>query len=553
MMKRTLGMSNRITATLLAFLMLFALVACGTGEEPTEQGTEPPTEEQVTPPAGGGEGTEEKEEPTAGSLGLTYANSQFGSTCYVTGIGTCKDKTVVVPTKNENGGTVIGINAGAFSGDGCAQITEIRIPDSVKKLEAGAFDFEDCASLKTIRYFGTETMWEEMMATAEVEAFPETVEVVFSTYCELTVEYLYLDGTEAKATQVHTYINGETFRVWRPEIEGYRADTDTPVGVITEDVTVTVYYTKALASGTCGEGLTWTVYENGEMRIAGEGVMDDYLTGATPWAPYLGQISVVVFEDTVKSVGAYAFADCTAIERLELPADLEALGANAFRGWTAQQTVLFRGGVDILVFADAVWNSGAEAQISFLYGEYEQDGKQENGKEPIEWALVEQDGGAYLLTTVYALEMMPYHTRPTDVTWETSSLRAWIKDTFIAESFTDDEKAIQTTKQKDIGTDNDTVFLLSASDVAVLFEDENERLHQATVAVNPLEIENEDGTTSVVQNEETVYWWLRDGGDLGQLAQNVSPTGVVNTMGTLVSAEDRGVVLAVWVQPAADQ
>ncbi len=547
------GISKRLAAILLAMFLLTIFAACG-GEEPnpTEAPTETPTTDGTEPgPDETPSGDEDviKETTIKPSKGLAYANTAYGTTCYLQGLGTCTDTKVVIPATNEDGNTVIGINAGAFSGAAAAKITEINIPDTVKKIASDTFDA--CTGLKTVRYFGSESFWNEMMASGGANALPAGVEVIFSEYCDLTIEYLYLDQTTAATKKVITYINNDEYTVKLPNIKGYRADAENAKGVITEDTTVTVTYTRITAQGTCGEDLTWVLYEDGEMRISGTGVMNDFVAGTAPWTPFVDKISLVTFADTVEGVGAYAFADCTSIERIELPTGLKAVGANAFRGWTEKQTVLFRGGVDILVLADAVWQGGANAQISFLHGTYEQDADLENGMEPIEWTLVEQDRGSYLLTTVYALEMMPYHDSPVSVTWEKSSLRKWIKDTFISTAFSAEEKAVHTFMKKGIGTSDDTVFILGAADLAELFEEEYLRIKQATAAANPSEVENEDGTTSIVPTEEAIYWWLRDQGNLGELAQNVSPEGVVNTAGALVTAENRGVLLAVWVEPTA--
>lgn len=546
------GISKRLAAILLALFLLTIFAACGSEDpKPTEAPTETPTAggtEQGTDEAPGDENVD-KETTIKNSTGLAYANTAYGTTCYLQGLGTCTDTKVVIPAINEAGNTVIGINAEAFSGAEAAKITEINIPDTVKTIAADTFD--GCTGLKTIRYFGSEGFWNEMMASGGVDALPADVEVIFSKYCDLTIEYLFIDKTPAASKKVITYISNDEYTVQLPSIKGYRADAENATGVIAEDMTVTVIYTRILAEGTCGEKLTWVLYEDGEMRISGTGVMSDFVAGTAPWTPFVDKISLVTFADTVEGVGAYAFADCTSIDRIELPAGLKAVGANAFRGWTEKQTVLFRGGVDILVLADAVWQGGANAQISFLHGKYEQDADLENGMEPIEWTLVEQDRGSYLLTTVYALEMMPYHDSPVSVTWEKSSLRKWIKDSFISTAFSAEEKAVHTFMKKGIGTQDDTVFVLGASDLAELFEEEYLRIRQATAAANPTEVENEDGTTSIVPTDEAIYWWLRDQGDLGELAQNVSPEGVVNTAGALVTAENRGVLLAVWVEPTA--
>ena len=112
------------------------------------------------------------------------------------------------------------------------------------------------------------------------------------------------------------------------------------------------------------------------------------------------------------------------------------------------------------------------------------------------------------------------------------------------------------TMKKGIGTAQDKLFIFTAAELASLFAEEELRIRPATAYANPVEIEveNEDGTVSTVigASEEGVYWWLRDGSVLGygMLAQDVSPEGITNSDGTLVSTANRGVAISVWVDPS---
>lgn len=539
----------KVACAILALTVLCAFVACSGDEEETEKETESSSET-----VGGSSGTEAPEDTFVfkGSAGLEYANNAYGSTCYMQGLGTFTGTKLDIPSRSEEGNTVIGLKADAFTGEIGAAITEMNIPSAVKRLEAGVFD--NCTSLTLIRYFGSENYWNEMLADAGIESLPEGVTVEFCRYYDLTVNYVYLDGTEAKESKVESYINDMPYSVTAPAIEGYRADVDLPTGVMTEDVTVTVTYTKVVYSGTCGDSLTWVYYEDNELRIGGTGEMRDYVDSAAPWTPFASEIALVTFEDTVESVGAYAFANCFAIQRIELPAGLRYVGAHAFDNWTSAQTILFSGGVDILVLMDAVWNSGVQAEISFLYGACEQDGDLVNGEEPIEWMLTESDNGAYLLTTRNLLFCSAFHSMPIDTNWENSSLRAFLNGEFANYAFTEEERAAQVTVQKGIGTEDDLLFVLSTSELSTLFAEEKDRIFYPTVAADPtLRFEeNEEGDLVPVADGNPLYWWLRDSGDLGLLAQNVSPTGVLNSAGALVSTANRGVLISVWVKPTID-
>ena len=73
-------------------------------------------------------------------------------------------------------------------------------------------------------------------------------------------------------------------------------------------------------SGTCGENLTWTFNEaTGTLTISGTGDMRNYKpTTAMPWAEYLSEITSVVIEEGITSIGDYAFYDCNYINKIKI-------------------------------------------------------------------------------------------------------------------------------------------------------------------------------------------------------------------------------------------
>lgn len=80
-----------------------------------------------------------------GSIGLVYTSNNDG-TCYVSGIGTCIDWTVVIPEYAPNGDRVTKIGGSAF--EKCSNITKVVIPNSVT--EIGASAFMDCSRLESL-------------------------------------------------------------------------------------------------------------------------------------------------------------------------------------------------------------------------------------------------------------------------------------------------------------------------------------------------------------------------------------------------------------------
>ncbi len=105
-------------------------------------------------------------------------------------------------------------------------------------------------------------------------------------------------------------------------------------------------------------------------------------------------------------------------------------------------------------------------------GRYEQDGNESNGREEIEWIVLDRQNDSLLLVSRYALDCVPYHREDADVTWETCSLRTWLNGNFLNEAFsmTEQDRIVSARLQNPanpiFGTDGgstttDKVFLLS--------------------------------------------------------------------------------------------
>lgn len=85
-----------------------------------------------------------------------------------------------------------------------------------------------------------------------------------------------------------------------------------------------------VASGDCGENLTWTLDQEGLLTISGSGDMINMSYGTAPWSDYQSQILSVEVEPGVTSIGAYAFYSLYALASITLPEGLVSIGDYAF-------------------------------------------------------------------------------------------------------------------------------------------------------------------------------------------------------------------------------
>ena len=109
------------------------------------------------------------------------------------------------------------------------------------------------------------------------------------------------------------------------------------------------------------------------------------------------------------------------------------------------------------------------------YGSYEQDNVTKNGKEPIEWKVLENNGSSLLLMSRYVLDGKSFSDaylngntwEPIPVTWETCSLRAWLNSEFLTTAFTENEQLrIMTVKNSNTPSDfnpNETWYSIDAN------------------------------------------------------------------------------------------
>ena len=91
-------------------------------------------------------------------------------------------------------------------------------------------------------------------------------------------------------------------------------------------------------TGECGKGLKWTFTSDGLLKITGEGKMDDF-DDVTPWEAHLFDITKVVIDDGVESIGNCAFYGCKYLTEVEIPDSVEVIGEYAFYECNLLQTV----------------------------------------------------------------------------------------------------------------------------------------------------------------------------------------------------------------------
>ena len=109
-------------------------------------------------------------------------------------------------------------------------------------------------------------------------------------------------------------------------------------------------------SGTCGDGVTWSL-DNGKLTISGNGPMNDYYNvESIPWYGMRESIKSIKVEAAVTHIGAYAFTNCLWTQHVQLEMDcLTSIGPNAFMSCGASSGCFFGIGANYRMTEIGAW------------------------------------------------------------------------------------------------------------------------------------------------------------------------------------------------------
>ncbi|MBR0414077.1 MAG: leucine-rich repeat protein [Clostridia bacterium] len=99
-------------------------------------------------------------------------------------------------------------------------------------------------------------------------------------------------------------------------------------------------------SGQCGENATFTIAGN-TLTISGTGAMYDYLMNPAEWFSYRDQITAIVVEEGITSIGIEAFSSLY-VQSVSIADSVTEIGASAFIGCDPLTTVTIGSGVTVI-------------------------------------------------------------------------------------------------------------------------------------------------------------------------------------------------------------
>ena len=193
---------------------------------------------------------------------------------------------------------MVAVNPYTF--DHCKFITSVTLPDGIESI--GKYAFDSCTNLKDITFTSSVT---------------DIYDYAFNG-CSALAD-VYYHGDYEHYSDIYIRSTGNSY------IKN-----------------ATVNYMSL--DDTCGDNLTWSVDENGLMKISGTGAMKDYESASdTPWYYVRSSIKAIAIDEGVTSIGKNAFGDAMNLLMAQIPESVEEIGLYSFAG-TEKLTDIYYGG-----------------------------------------------------------------------------------------------------------------------------------------------------------------------------------------------------------------
>ena len=175
-------------------------------------------------------------------------------------------------------------------------------------------------------------------------------------------------------------------------------------------------------------------------------------------------------------------------------------------------------------------------------GEYEQDGEETNGKEPVEWIVLDIQDGKALVLSRNVIDTHLFHNFRAPVTWETSEVRDWLNNTFFDQCFNPAEQQfvveVSLDNSVDINSPDtttfvledqpntiDKIFLLSLQEAKHYFPNETMRSAEGSEKVKKLSSEEENGwLLRTTQPKESRVLVMRNGAPISNYVYDQKPS-----------------------------
>ncbi len=262
-------------------------------------------------------------------------------------------RTIDLPDKLDS----IGVQA--FTG--CTNLQSIDLPASVRSIGSGAF--QNCRLLASFTFPPEVTsvarnMFNqcERLTAIVIPAKVSTISSRAFSNCKSLTSVTVLNPDAVIETEV--FLNSKNIT-----ISGYAGSTAETYAKENNILFTVLPVSDEVASGVCGENLTWKLTSDGTLTISGTGAMGGWGNSTAPWYSFRDSILKVVVGDGVTSIAGYAFDSHKNLTSVTIPSSVTAVDICAFARCTALTEITIPNSVTSLG-EFAFYNSTALASVT---------------------------------------------------------------------------------------------------------------------------------------------------------------------------------------------
>ena len=287
-----------------------------------------------------------------GSQGLEFTSNGDG-TCKVSGIGSCTDTEIIIPSTSPEGDTVTQIGFMAFSN--AKNVTAITIPDTVTSIKSGAFI--SCVQLLSIEIPASVTnieapVFEFCHQLASVTVDEENPKYHSAENCIIETESKTLvsgctyssipsDGSvEIIGDHAFSYLGGITSISIPSSVVAIGSYAFSGMGLESIHIPAGVTSIVDNAFADCRNLSSITVAEGNTKYHSYKNCLIDterklLISGCKK--------SVLPDDGSVTAIGDVAFYGCEGLKKIDIPKEIESIGVFAFAHCTSLATIYYEG------------------------------------------------------------------------------------------------------------------------------------------------------------------------------------------------------------------
>lgn len=225
-------------------------------------------------------------------------------------------------------------NIGAFVFLSCVNMESIYIPNSVSQLGIGAFN--SCVNLRSL------TIPDGVTNIPSIcDGCVNLANVVIPSSVTSIDSWAFYNCSALTSITIPigvTNIDSEAFYNCTNLKDVFYVGTKEQWGNITIDsgneslINANLHCSVIIDSGSCGNNVSYVLYENGLLHIKGQGGTTDYSTNMfnSPFTALKSKITHAIIDDGVTSIGSAMFANCSNLTNISIPNSVKSIGTYAF-------------------------------------------------------------------------------------------------------------------------------------------------------------------------------------------------------------------------------